>query len=251
VTAPKDLEVSATVRRELFNPRQRAVFDLLIEERSAILESAPIDHGYLKPIDNDEQEAVVVALVARAYLVERQAELLRESKVKPLNAEVKAVNATIKDAMGELLARFGKGGEAERILAAYRRFKQDRLRRQADESNRAAQEAAQRQGEAEEKLAAATTVEARAAAAQEVERASQDQMLAELAQPQAMPHGVKTEDGKATWVPVWEVEVVDEAQVPREYLTVDMSKLRAAVKSGARSIPGANIFERESMRRGI
>ncbi len=31
----------------------------------------------------------------------------------------------------------------------------------------------------------------------------------------------------------------------------DEKKLRAAVKAGARDIPGTNIFERESMRRGV
>lgn len=40
----------------------------------------------------------------------------------------------------------------------------------------------------------------------------------------------------------WDWSVVDLSLVPREYLCVDTTKVNAAVKGGARQIPGLNIF---------
>jgi hypothetical protein len=42
---------------------------------------------------------------------------------------------------------------------------------------------------------------------------------------------------------VWKWELVDPAQVPDAYLSVDPAKLDAAVKAGERGIPGVRIYE--------
>lgn len=42
---------------------------------------------------------------------------------------------------------------------------------------------------------------------------------------------------------VWTFSVKDEAQVPREFLIVDEKKIREAVRTGVRDIPGVEIFQ--------
>jgi hypothetical protein len=42
---------------------------------------------------------------------------------------------------------------------------------------------------------------------------------------------------------VWRFEIQDAGLVPREYLTVDEKKIRAAVREGAREIPGVRIYQ--------
>jgi hypothetical protein len=54
---------------------------------------------------------------------------------------------------------------------------------------------------------------------------------------------VSTVQGLSTRM-VWDFVVTDANLVPREYLSVDESKLRHAVRAGARSIPGVSVFEK-------
>lgn len=60
---------------------------------------------------------------------------------------------------------------------------------------------------------------------------------------QEAPKVTRTESGSASQRKVWTFEVVNEAEVPREFLAVDEGRIRDAVKMGVRSIPGVRIFE--------
>ena len=53
--------------------------------------------------------------------------------------------------------------------------------------------------------------------------------------------------GSATIRKVWAFEVVNVAQVPREFLAVDEQAIRKAVAAGIREIAGVRIFEQESL----
>ena len=44
---------------------------------------------------------------------------------------------------------------------------------------------------------------------------------------------------------IWTFEVENLAQVPREYLMLDSQKVREAIRSGERSIPGLSIFQKQ------
>jgi exonuclease VII large subunit len=55
------------------------------------------------------------------------------------------------------------------------------------------------------------------------------------------------EDGKLTKVKKWVWELENEAQVPREYLSLDSKKVDEAVKQGVRNIPGIKVFEKEEI----
>ncbi|MGB9791315.1 MAG: hypothetical protein ACPLTR_01910 [Thermacetogeniaceae bacterium] len=57
----------------------------------------------------------------------------------------------------------------------------------------------------------------------------------------------RAEMGQAIAHKVWEFEIEDEAQIPREYLSVDTRKIREAIKQGVRHIPGIRIFQTERL----
>jgi hypothetical protein len=54
---------------------------------------------------------------------------------------------------------------------------------------------------------------------------------------------VRTEAGSAFERKTWTFEIEDATQIPREFLMVDEKGIRAAVKNGAREIPGVRIFQ--------
>ncbi|GAI97783.1 unnamed protein product [marine sediment metagenome] len=53
---------------------------------------------------------------------------------------------------------------------------------------------------------------------------------------------VQADTGSATVKKVWTFQVEDSALVPEQYKVVDERKIRAAVASGIREIPGVKIF---------
>lgn len=61
------------------------------------------------------------------------------------------------------------------------------------------------------------------------------------------PKTVKTDYATVTVKKTWKAEVVNEAEVPREYLVVDQVKINAAVRAGTREIPGVKIYQAESL----
>lgn len=46
---------------------------------------------------------------------------------------------------------------------------------------------------------------------------------------------------------VWTFKVTDEEKIPREFLTIDESKIKQAIKNGARKIAGLNVFQKEQL----
>lgn len=63
----------------------------------------------------------------------------------------------------------------------------------------------------------------------------------------AAPKTVSGSMGTVSAKKVWEFEIVDPMAIPREYLMVDESKIRAVVKAGVRNIPGVRVFEVEQL----
>lgn len=55
---------------------------------------------------------------------------------------------------------------------------------------------------------------------------------------------LEVEDGTITSKKSYDFEVIDEREIPREYLQVDMAAIEKAVKYGVRKIPGVNITEK-------
>ncbi len=55
---------------------------------------------------------------------------------------------------------------------------------------------------------------------------------------------------KVSETKVWAYDIIDESQVPREYLELNAVKVTQAIKAGKRQIPGLKIYEKTMVRRG-
>lgn len=150
--------------------------------------------------------------------------------------------------------------QAEREAQAKRAAEQKRIddeRAAAAQVARDAAEAARKASEALSETDASNTGEAEAealAAADAARKAAEDlaakrdeRPTFELAEREEAVTTVQTASGSATRRKVWTGEVVDESQVPRQYMTVDQKKINAAVKAGEREIPGVKIYEKASL----
>ena len=136
--------------------------------------------------------------------------------------------------------------EAERKAREATEQLQRKLQQEAAESNwKAAQEAAAR-AEAEARARKASDAEIEQAKKQAEEEAAKIAVVAPIVVRPVVQEAAKvtrTESGSASQRKVWSFEVVNETEVPREYLVVEQGKIRDAVKMGTRTIPGVRIYE--------
>lgn len=227
---------------QLLDERQLDKLVLMAEEIRSITDAVTA-----KPLADDADEGRATELLVRGVAAMKELDALRKSRVGPLNEEVKAVNALFKVLTDPGEALVGKGGKLERMLLAYRQVKQARVRRQQEEARRQQVEAAQAEEAALIAASEAKTAEAREEAMAQAEAASVAQATATLAEPLAMPVGVRTDSGSAGARKVWKFEIVDALKVPRAYCAPDERQIRAAVASGVREIAGVNIFEDEAL----
>jgi hypothetical protein len=231
---------------ELLDERGLAKLELLA--RDLRLLAADVD---ATPVETDAEEAVAAERLSRGATALRELDALRHSRVDPLNAEVKRVNALFKLVTDPALELVGKGGSVERQLLAYRQVRRARHERERLEAQRRQEEAAVAEAQALERAKAAADPEARRAALAEADAASRAQALATLDAPRQLTRGVRTDSGTVSVRERWVFEVVDPALLPREYLVPDEKALRAAVAAGVRSIPGVSIHLEESLTRRI
>lgn len=172
-------------------------------------------------VAGEEDNNVAVMMAGTAKKLNRKLEEVRKEYVKAPNEYVKSVNALAK-AYQDRLTVIESG--LKKKISAYQ-VKVELERRKQEEADRKAREELQAKVNAE---AAALNVEA--------------PVIAPAVAPE-LPKVTRTEAGTASQRKEWRFEVIDETQVPREYLMVDHAKIRQAVKAGVREIPGVNIFE--------
>lgn len=164
---------------------------------------------------------------ASEWLVQIKARLKRiEEKrteyVKPLNDQVKIINADFKSLAEPYLQM---EMQVKRAIGTYvdeqRWLEQERIRK----------EEAERRQEAE-----------RIAKEEDISRRK---ALAQIEKPKAVevPKTVKTETAKVVTKTVVKFEIVDPAKVPDEFKIVDERLVRQAVNSGAKRIAGVRIWE--------
>ncbi len=124
---------------------------------------------------------------------------------------------------------------------------QEKLRREAEEANRKAREEAARKAEEEARSRAASEAEIAAVKKKAEEEAKAREVVAPIVQEPIVPREsnvTRSESGVAAYQrKTWTFEITDETQIPREYLKVDDSKIRDAIKMGVREVPGLKIFE--------
>ena len=168
---------------------------------------------------------------------------------RPVLDRLEAVEKGLKDKAGafevqERLAQQKREAEA--------REEARKLQEKIDFEAREQREAALRKArDAAEKLQSEKDAAARAILEQTVKEETEAAAMEvpQVVVPTVAPQQTvtRTETGSGHMRMVWEIEVIDPAQVPRKYLTVDEKAIRADVKAGIREIPGVKIFERPVM----
>lgn len=180
-------------------------------------------------------------LIGRAAKAYKEIEALRRARLVPLEAETRSVNDLFRPITTKLKALEDAG---KRLVIGWEQAEQARVAREREAARLAAEKAAREQAEAEARAASAKSAKARAAAEALAQEAAQRVDAALVTVTQEPMRGVRSEHATTGVRYEWSVEVVDEALVPRQYLVVDLPRLRAAVKSGVREIPGCNVFQK-------
>lgn len=168
-------------------------------------------------VTNEEEASSATTFLSGIKARLKRIEELRVFFVKPLNDQVKAINAKFAEQSDPL-------ENAERVVKrAIGDYTMEQHRRARAEEERLAKLREKQNERRDEK--------------------GLDPILTPLptvARPEAT---IKTDGGKATTTLVWKFEVQVPSQVPVEYMTVDESKIRKAVQAGIREIAGVRIYE--------
>jgi regulator of protease activity HflC (stomatin/prohibitin superfamily) len=174
-------------------------------------------------VSDDETLTAAAVLVKEIRSQVNAIETERKELVKPFNDGVKAINTKAKAItmpLNELRTA------VEQKMIAYqdeRRREEERKRKEAEE--KALAEAAKAEAEGEPEKADA---------------------IVEVAAQQTAPP--KTEAVKSAFATTsvrktWTFSVENLGEVPRQYMVLDVTAVRAAIKSGVREIPGLKIYE--------
>ena len=238
---------------QLLDERGLAKLELMAREIRVISTEAS-----RKPLENDTEEGLAAELLARGTAAVRELDVLRRSRVDPLNAEVKAVNSLFRVVTDPADQLVGKGGILERMLLAYRQVKRARIAREQEEQRRRQEEAARKEAEALAKADAAKTAKAREKALAEAEAASKEQAVALLDTPREMTRGVKTDSGSISGRERYVLlGITNMDEIPPSYwgdeVVIEALKkvLQRAITAGAREIPGCSIGVEEGLTRRI
>lgn len=160
----------------------------------------------------------------------------RKFFVKPLNDHVKSINALFQGIAGPVV--MADAALRKKMLAwkATERAEAERARLAAEKAARDAEDARLKAENARGAKARGKAEDAAQQAAQAAEQATASYLMAA---PERV-EGVGTQ-GR------WTYEVVDESQVPREYLELDATRINTAIRGGKREIPGLRIFKKEGL----
>jgi len=173
----------------------------------------------------DEQSLAVAGdMLGYVAGVRKRIEALRTSLVKPLNDHVKRIN----DLFRGYAAPLDRADATLRAKVSAYRAEQERIRREEAERLR---KLAEKEQARLERQAAKKGVPA--------------PPPIPVPTPPAPPKTVAGEYGSMTARKEWRFDIVDEAQVPRQYLVVDEARIRAAIRAGIREIPGVRIYQVE------
>lgn len=193
-------------------------------------------------IRTQEDAAAAHNLLTDVKRTQLRIEETRKTQVNPLNDQVRAINALWKpktDRLGLIETSL------KNKILAFNQAERERVAREQAIARKRQEEADARVAAAAKKAEEAKTDKARGKALDQVQAATQDLLEARLAEPMDAPTGIRTELGTSSSRMQWTFEVMDPAQVPRQFLIVDDKAIRRAVAEGVRSIAGVSIFEKE------
>jgi hypothetical protein len=252
---PQPVDARPLMGLALFDKQQRCKYEMLAGEAqqlTRVLKDVTITNVAGAGQVND-------ALVQVKSLL-GEIEGTRKLQTKPLKDQAKSIedqwrpHAVALEELRALLDRklvIWTQAERERISreqAEARRVQEDEMRRQAD-ALRWREEALAKADAAEDEQTRAVALASAQAAAAVAETASVALTQARMAEPMEVPHGIRSDSGTSGLVENWTFKLLDFDKVPREWLTLDEVKIRAAVrgKGGVRDIPGLAIYAEESL----
>lgn len=171
-------------------------------------------------VSDDSQEQMAIDSLSDIKKFQKQVEEARKSEVDPFNKLVKRVNDIFRP-IGEGLS---KSEEIIKNKIKDWRILKEKIR-QAEEKKR--------MEEYQKKVA------------EEQAKAKKEEREAEIIAPPptVIPTTTPGIVGSASNRKVWKFEVIDEAKIPKQYFTLDETKIRTAVRSGVREIEGVRIYE--------
>jgi hypothetical protein len=176
-------------------------------------------------IKSEEENLLAIETGKIIATLTKKLETERKRLVDPLNAQVKEINSSFKpysDALEGLQATLKK-----------------KLVMWAEEKERLAREKAERQRRAMEEL--------RKKELEEASKAGIEAAPALVLPVKEAEKTVHSDTGSATAGKRWTFEIVDANAIPRQYLKVDEPSIRAAIRDGAREIPGVRIYQETSI----
>jgi hypothetical protein len=191
----------------------------------------------VKPVETMEAASSMADKMAQAKTLLKNIEARRKQIVEPLKHEAADVDAEARrwrEPVEKWLS------DAERVLLAFRRKQADDAARLEEARQQAIRDAAQKQHQA----SILGNTEA-------IEASSTEIMHLEAQAPTEAVRGFKTDSGTTSVRRTWKVQVVNAAEVPREFMVPDLRKLQAAVDAAPDpsqfSIPGCFVEEVETL----
>lgn len=175
-------------------------------------------------------------IVARKKRIEE----LRLFFTKPLNDQVKAINAQFKSSSQPLEII---ESEIKSKMIEYRKIEAEKIRKQQEKELE--KQRKEFQAEQDRKMKEAEMLKGK----------EKKEVLKEIKQEEfiPVPSAIKQESqitsdaGSVKTRKTWKFDIVDEGLVPRKYLEVNEKAIREAVRQGIREIPGVNIYEEENI----
>lgn len=173
---------------------------------------------------------------------EKQFKAVEKEKIAPFKAEMDSIKQAFKKPL-ELLA------EAQEI--ARTKLNAFLLAKRKVEEGRARKEQIERQKQAAKELKKLDRADAKAdkyddATAAAIRESNQDKRDEIIANANKVAN-TKRSNEYATVRMAWDFEITDIAKVPAEYLQINASAVRDAIKSGVRDIAGLNIFQKPTV----
>lgn len=217
----------------------------------------------VKALTVQDQESLntAVSLGGRAKKIGKKIDADRKKAIEVPSEFVKGVNSickaitdaldqaevTVKEKIRIHNARIElERREAERKAREATEALQRKLDEEAAAANKKAADEAKAKAEEEAKAKGASPEEVKAEVARAEESAARIAVVAPTVVDPVVAEAsrvTRTESGSAFSKNPWVFAVTDSGLVPREYLSVDMAKIRDAVRMGTREIVGVTIYQ--------
>lgn len=176
-------------------------------------------------IRSEEENLLAVETGKIIAVLAKKLESERRRLVDPLNSQVKEINSSFKP--------------YSETLEGLQKTLKGKLIAWAEEKERLAREKAERQRRVMEDLRRKELEEAASSGVQAAP--------ALVLPTKATEKTIHSDTGSATAGKRWTFAIVDETAIPRQYLKVDETLIRASIRDGIREIAGVRIFQETTM----